>query len=178
MKNCNTQHDDRTAGVISMALLAIAFLIGTYSIFKYNVLAAIIYFFIVLGGYFFNIFCFCRKCPLVKRNSCRSIIFGKIARLLPENKGPIYYTIRDIIIVWITRLFMFFFPRPWLYKEKILFTIFWCLVVSAVFLWISRSCRKCQNERCPFRKFQEMKMNLKEKKSVEATEKVVECVHV
>ena len=145
-------HDNRTAGIISILLIAVAFLIGTYSIFKYNVLAALFYFVTVLVGYFLNIYFYCRKCPHIADNSCRFVVLGKIACLFPKNRIGERYSFSDMIVILIPRLFMFFFPRHWLFKQKILFVVFWGCIFISLFLWVVRVCQTCRNEKCPFRK--------------------------
>ena len=152
MKEIDNIHDNRTAGAISILLLVVAFLIGTYSILQYNLLAAIFYFFTVLTGFFLNVYFYCRKCPHIADNSCRFVVFGKVACLFPKDRIGEKYTYRDVIIILIPRLFMFFFRRPWLYKQKILFVVFWVLILIALFLWVKSVCRTCRNEKCPFRK--------------------------
>jgi hypothetical protein len=153
MKTTGHLHDNRIAGTVSILSLAAAFCIGTYSIFKYNVPAAVFYFIAVLAGYFLNVFFFCRKCPHITDDSCRFVVFGKVACLFPKDRVGTPYSFRDVIMIWVPRIFMFFFPRPWIIKEKVLFIIFWLLIVNALFLWVTYVCRTCRNEKCPFRKF-------------------------
>ena len=112
MNTPGNMRDNRALGAISISLLAVAFLIGAYSIFIRNIPAAVIYFVVVVAGYFLNIYYYCRKCPHILDNSCRFVVFGKIACLFPKNRIGERYSISDYIIIWFPRLFMFFFPRP------------------------------------------------------------------
>ncbi len=160
------KHDDvriirknRTQGVIAITLFAAAFVIGTYSIAIYNLLAAFLYFIGVLIGYLLNVYYFCRKCPHISDDSCRFVVFGKIACLFPKNRIGERYSYRDVIIIWIPRLYMFFFPRPWLFKHKTLFIVFWALIIIALLIWVFRVCRTCGNEKCPFRKMTKYEYN-------------------
>ena len=152
MKNIDNIHDNRVAGIISISLLAVAFLIGTYSILKYNALAASIYFIAVLTGFFLNVYFFCRKCPHIADNSCRFVVWGKVACLFPKNRIGERYSYFNRITIWVTRLFMFLFPRPWLFKSKILFIIFVICILSALLIWVTSMCQTCRNEKCRFRK--------------------------
>jgi hypothetical protein len=155
MKSAVNSQDNRTVGAVSISLLAAAFLIGAYSIFIYNRLAAFIYILVVTAGYVLNVYYYCRKCPHITDDSCRFVVFSKIARLFPDNMIGKPYSTVDVVIIWLPRLFMFFFPRAWLFRQKILFIVFWVLILVALYLWVTRVCRTCRNEKCPFRKMSE-----------------------
>ena len=152
MNNAGNIHHNRTAGLMCVFLFVAAFLVGFYSILINDVLIACAYFVVVMTGYVLNVYYYCRKCPHVENNSCRFVVWGKLACLFPKGKIGTEYSFRDVIIILFPRLFMVFFPRPWLHDQKILFIVFWALVLFALFLWVSFACPTCGNEKCSFRK--------------------------
>jgi hypothetical protein len=152
MEKNGTFHISQIYGALSTILLGITLLIGAFSIFRVEPPLGYTYVAISVAGLLFNIYYFCRKCPHVADDSCKYIVFGKIARLFPKGKIGERYTYWDVVVIMLPRIFIAIFPRTWLFYYNIyLFIAFWICFMGSIMLIFS-ICPTCRNTECPFHK--------------------------
>lgn len=136
----------RFHGVFSICLLTVALIIGGFSIYQANLVLCLVYFILIPLSFLIVIYSYCTKCPHVGDNSCRHVIFGKIAKLFKQKTGK--YTKFELIETLFPLMIIVMFPQYFLFKTPILMIIFWLLAVIAaveVFLFV---CRGCYNKNC------------------------------
>jgi hypothetical protein len=138
-----TKH--KTAGVVGLALVLAAMVMGAGVIFSASLLAGGIYVLIFIVGWGVVIYAFCAKCPC-KRN-CGHILPGLAARLF--KRRPAAYSKMELAAVVVSLLGMVAFPQYWLWQYPVLLVVFWVLAAIAGVLSPSIVCKGCNNTFCP-----------------------------
>lgn len=138
-----TKH--KTAGVVGLALVLAAMVMGGGVIFSASVLAGLIYLLIFIAGWGVVIYAFCAKCPC-KRN-CGHILPGLAARLFKRRPGS--YSKIELAAVVVSLLVMVAFPQYWLWQYPALLVVFWVLAAIAGVLSPTIVCKGCNNTFCP-----------------------------
>ncbi len=134
-------------GVFSLILLAIAVMVGFISILGESISMGLLYAGIMLIAPMILIYSFCSKCAC-RLDGCGHVLPGKLTQILPgREQGP--YTFWDLFWTIVPIAALFVFPQFWLWKNKILFIIFWSLCLMGLVEILLFVCRSCMNEKCP-----------------------------
>ena len=133
-------------GIISIILFSGTFILSFISIQIYSTIIAILYLLIVLISFLIVIYSYCTKCKC-HENNCAHLIIGPISKYMPKRKMD-KYTLMDYIGVFMPISLIMFIPQYWLFKNKILFFIFWILSIIAFTEIICFVCKTCENVNC------------------------------
>jgi inner membrane protein involved in colicin E2 resistance len=137
---------DRKHGILSVLLVESSCIMAAFWLFVCNIMLGIIYCILLISLTFVVVYSYCCKC-CCREKSCGHIIFGKITKILPKRmQGP--YTYKDIFGVMISIGIILLFPQIWLIKNRLLFIIFWSLLILAVLEIVFFVCTKCDNSKC------------------------------
>jgi hypothetical protein len=138
--------DNRLHGVVSLALIAGAFLIGLLIVLKSNVIAGLLYGVIVIVGSVLIIYAYCTKCP-IRTSACRHILPGLLTPWLPK-RAQAAYTVRDYLTVTLILVILIIYPHPWLVESKGSLLVFWALLSMGLVEILLFVCKGCGNVRC------------------------------
>jgi hypothetical protein len=136
----------RFHGIFSICLFLIALIIGGVSIFQVNPVLSLVYFILIPVSFFIVIYSYCTKCPHVGDDSCRHVIFGKVAKLFKQKTGK--YTIFELIGTLLPIFCIVAFPQFFLIRTPILMIIFWLLAIIAAIEIMLFVCKGCYNKNC------------------------------
>ena len=135
-------------GYMSMTMLMVALGIADFALFKISILYGIIYTLVILSGFLFISFFYCRKCTI--RKNCNHLFPGMISVVVKYCEKE--YKKNDLIITLVPILLMIALPQYWLFYELILFIIFWFLMAIAGIEINLFVCKSCRNVKCPLNK--------------------------
>lgn len=124
-------------------------IMGAYVILSANILLGIIY--IVLGilGLVVVTRALCTRCPYPYQYSdCLFFPFKWIKKLYKFRPSPPNFWDKLAIIVGMGIIFLI--PQYWLFKNKILFIIFWIVAIILLLRISVYLCKHCRNFNCPF----------------------------
>ena len=133
-------------GIISLILFTGTLIINFIGIQKYSTIIALSYLLIVILSFLVIIYSYCTKCKC-HENNCAHLIVGPITKFLPKRQMK-EYTLLDYIGVFIPISLIFFIPQYWLFRDKILFFLFWFLSIIALIEIIGFVCKTCENDNC------------------------------
>ena len=136
----------RFHGVLSLILIAGAFLFGFYLIWESNPLAALIYGALLFFGSLTIIYAFCSKCP-IRNSGCRHVFPGLLTRWLPT-RPETAYALHDYLTVLLVLLMLIAYPHPWLFLGKSTLVVFWALLLAGLTEIVLCVCKGCGNVRC------------------------------
>jgi hypothetical protein len=138
---------NRFHGVFSLVLMAVSLLFGVYALMSDSVITGVIYMAVIAISIAVILYSYCSKCDC-RLNSCGHIIPGKLTRFLPDrpDRG---YNIFDYVGVLIPLAMMILIPQLSLWKNKILFSLFWGFLIIALIEIFFFVCKACRNEKCP-----------------------------
>ena len=133
-------------GITSLLFFGMSVLIGLYILRTNSVNLAILYIVIMLATAIMIPYVYCTKCPCRKTN-CAHVLPGLITRFMPDRDSE-SYTVIDWAIVMILLGLLILLPQFWLYKNILLFSIFWILSITAVLQIQFFICKTCDNKKC------------------------------
>lgn len=137
----------RFHGLFSLVLVAASLLIGVYALMSDSIIAGIVYMAVIVVSIIVILYSYCSKCEC-RLNSCGHVIPGRLTRFLPERRDR-GYNVFDYIGVLLPLAVIILLPQLSLWKNKILFSIFWVLLVIALIEIFFFVCTKCVNNKCP-----------------------------
>ncbi len=134
-------------GVFSLVLIVISIVIGIVAISFTSVVQALIYIAITIFAFGCVVYFYCLKCPC-RLDSCGHVLPGKLTSLFPKRPSDTYLAL-DILATVIALAIIIFFPQYWLWKYKILFLVFWLLLLIGTAEILLFVCKECKNAKCP-----------------------------
>lgn len=138
----------RVPGLSSIIILFIGFGIAVYQLFMSSALLGLTYFIFIPVVFLNLLYHYCRKCPHVKNNSCRHVIFGQLTKKLFGILQPSKYTNKEILLALTPLLIIVLLPQYWLFKNKFLLIAFLFLLLIAFIIVRTGVCKGCQNRYC------------------------------
>jgi hypothetical protein len=133
-------------GIISLFLLCAALAIALGAIFPHSVAFGALYILITALCTLIMAYSYCAKCPC-RHAGCGHVIFGRIAKILPERKqGP--YTFWDILWTTISIATILLIPQIWLIDVIVALVLFWTFIILAVLDIVFFVCPDCPNKNC------------------------------
>ena len=136
----------RFHGVLSLSLLFGALIVGLVSVFHGSVAMGAVYTAIIPLSLLAITYSFCGKCSC-RRDSCGHVFPAKLSRLLPPRTDS-NYTQLDYAGVVLAFVLLVGFPQWWLWGNKVLFAVFWALIVVSLVEIRLFVCKGCNNEKC------------------------------
>ena len=137
---------NRFHGVFSLVLMAVSLLIGVYALMGESRITGIVYLAVIAVSIPVILYSYCSKCDC-RSNSCGHIIPGKLTRFLPDRPDS-GYNVFDYIGVVSPLAVMILLPQLSLWKNKVLFSLFWVFLVIALIEIFFFVCRVCRNDKC------------------------------
>ncbi|MFC1883203.1 hypothetical protein ACFL2O_00390 [Thermodesulfobacteriota bacterium] len=137
---------NRFHGVFSLVLVAVSLLIGIYVLMSESVLTGIVYSAVIAVSIVVIVYSYCSKCDC-RLDSCGHVIPGKLTKFLPDRAGRGYNAL-DYIGVVLPFAAIILLPQMSLWKNKILFSLFWVFLVLALLEIFFFVCTKCMNNKC------------------------------
>lgn len=134
-------------GLLSLALFMIAVLIGLFFLMNRTLFWGLTYAVILIVSPLVIVYSFCSKC-LCRFDECGHVFPGKLSQRLPLRKQG-SYTFWDYTGVMVPFLALLLFPQIWLWQNKVVWFIFWLLIIIAIFEIRLFVCLKCRNVECP-----------------------------
>ena len=138
---------NRFHGVFSLILMCISVAIGIAAISFTSMAHALIYIAITIASFGCVLHFYCLKCPS-RLDSCGHVLPGKLTALLPSRESEKYSAL-DILATVIAVGLIILFPQYWLWKHKLLFFVFWLILVIAFLEILLFVCKECNNKNCP-----------------------------
>ena len=138
--------ENRLHGIVSLVLIAGAFLIGILIIIRSNFIAGLIYAALVIIGAVFIVYAYCTKCP-IRTSGCRHVLPGLLTHWLPD-RPQTAYTLIDYLTVTLILIILAVFPHPWLFEARGTLLLFWALLLAGLVEIILFVCKACGNVRC------------------------------
>lgn len=135
----------RFYGVFSFVLIDLSIVISLYSIALVSLVHSAIYFFGSTISALSIIFIYCTKCTC--KTTCSHVVPGLLTQLF-RNRDKLAYRIIDYIGITLAGIFIIAYPQVWLWKNKVLFTGFWILLIAAVIQIRLFVCSNCHNKKC------------------------------
>ena len=133
-------------GVTSLLLFAVSILIGLYILWINTLALVMIYIVIGIAACIVIPYVYCTKCPC-RNTNCAHVLPGLITRFMPDRDSE-DYTIFDWAVVLIFMGLLIALPQFWLYKNILLFCIFWTLSLIAFLQVRLFICKSCDNNKC------------------------------
>jgi hypothetical protein len=137
----------RFHGVFSLVLVAVSLMIGVYVLISDSIITGIVYMAVIAVSIAVILYSYCSKCEC-RLNSCGHVVPGKLTRFLPDRTDRAY-NIFDYFGVLLPLAVIILLPQLSLWKNKILFSLFWVLFVIALIEIFFFVCNACGNEKCP-----------------------------
>lgn len=111
---------------------------------------AVLYAVLLVGGCRAMLYSICTKCPHILDGTCRHVLPGSVALVLLKPRKATPYTFWEYFILAAVIAFVVVFPQYWLWKQKVFLIVFWVLAAISAIQILTRVCRTCNNELCPF----------------------------
>jgi len=138
--------ENRFHGVVSLVLIAGAFLLGFLIILKSNVFAGLLYGVLVLIGAFLIVYAFCTKCP-IRTSGCRHVFPGQLTAWLPARPQTAYTPV-DYLAVGVVLIVLIGYPHPWLLEHIGSLLVFWFFLAVGLTEIVLFVCKGCGNLQC------------------------------
>lgn len=135
-------------GILSLLLIAAAFVLGAIGVFMISVTYGVLYLVMLGIGTYVVLMNYCRKCPHSMNNSCRHIYPGRIAIKLPYKKTG-KYTWFELISVIIVVGILIFYPLAFMYTQLWMTIVYVLILITGVVMIRSKVCNECYNRWCP-----------------------------
>ena len=139
----------RSHGVLSLSLLFGALVVGLVSVFHESAAMGAVYAVIIPLALLTITYSYCGKCSC-RLDSCGHVFPARLSRLLPPRTDT-NYTYLDLAGVVLPFALLVGFPQWWLFENKVLFAVFWALIVIGLLEIRLFVCRGCSNEKCALR---------------------------
>jgi len=149
MKNrpCGGRISPRFHGLLTLAFLVLALLVGLAGIALKDALAAVLYGLMIAAGVPAIVYLFCGKC-VCRGERCLMVFPGRLSMRLPPRKTDAY-TRDDFAGILGTLVLLAAFPLYWLWQTKPLLVLFAVLGMAAHAEVLLVVCKACENRRCP-----------------------------
>jgi len=134
-------------GILSFILVFISIVIGMAAISFTSLVHVFIYAGVLFIAFGCVIYFYCGKCTC-RLDSCGHVLPGKLTKLFPDRPSDGYSPI-DFFITSIAMALIVLYPQYWLWKHKLLFFVFWILLVISVIDILLFVCKECENKKCP-----------------------------
>jgi hypothetical protein len=141
----------RIPGLASIILGFTAVGIAIYQLFKNSIILGIVYTICFIVFFIITLYYYCRKCPHIKDNSCRRVLFGWATGRLFKPVKPAPYKPHEKLAQYFNMFVYIIFPQYWLFQDKFLFIIFWVLMILSVVIQLIAICPGCKNAFCSYR---------------------------
>jgi len=138
---------NRFHGVFSLILFSVAIVIGFFAILNDSFTSGVVYVGLVAISVLIILYAYCVKCE-IREDSCRHVIPGKIASMMPRRASG-RYTFLDYGGVALPLVVILGFPQIWLAGHRTLLFLFWVLVVLGLVEILIFVCCGCGNRKCP-----------------------------
>lgn len=134
-------------GILSMVVIGIGVALGIFLMAVNSLVAAGLYFILVLIGIYTVLMNYCRKCPHSMNGSCKHVLPGKLAKKLPYKKTGKYtaFELSTVIGMLVT---IFILPLLFTYKNLPAATIYCMIWVVGVIMIRKGVCITCYNRWC------------------------------
>jgi len=134
-------------GIFSLILVLASVVIALLYMLSLSPVLGLAYLVVIIITNPIVLYVYCAKC-LCREEACSHVFPGKLTRLLPARKqGP--YTFADYFWTALSLLALFGFPIAWLWQSKMLFFVYWLLLLIGLTEILFLVCRNCRNENCP-----------------------------
>lgn len=131
-------------------LFSLNIFIGTYSIFRYNIMLGIIYLLLLISGSFIMVYSYCTKC-ISCNIKCAHPQFGYLRKYLPKRKCS-QYLVFDYLGVVLFIIIAVVLPQFGLWATKPLFIVYWIVSITMALGIGTKLCSKCENRFCKMNK--------------------------
>jgi hypothetical protein len=138
--------ENRFHGIVSLALIAGAILLGFLIVLKSNIFAGLLYGALVLIGSILIVYAFCTKCP-IRTSECRHVFPGQLTVWLPARPQTAYTPI-DYLTVGLVLAVLIVYPHPWLLEHIGSLLVFWFFLAAGLAEIILFVCKGCGNLGC------------------------------
>ena len=138
---------DKFHGVFSLILIFAA--VGLALVYMLNLSAVLgaAYLAIIIVAVPVVLYSYCAKCSC-REGACSHVLPGRLIRLLPARRpGP--YSLPDYLATALALIALLGFPQIWLWHNKIVFVVFWVILLAALAEILFLVCRTCNNQNCP-----------------------------
>lgn len=159
MKNepCGSRTSPRFHGLLTLAFLVLALLVGLAGIASKDALAAVLYGLMIIAGVPAIVYLFCGKC-VCRGERCLMVFPGRLSMLLPPRKTDAY-TRADFAGILGTLVLLAAYPLYWLWQAKPLLVIFAVLGMAAHAEVLLVVCKACENCSCPVNRWFRKRMH-------------------
>ncbi len=127
-------------------LVCLALIIGWLTVMENSVIHGIFYALILVSATLVIIYAFCNKC-VIKNEYCFFYLPGKLTKIFPDRKS-VNYTTTDYLAIVIALFSQIVYPQWWLWQDKLLFAIFWILILTGATQIRMFICPVCGNTNC------------------------------
>jgi len=138
--------ENRFHGIVSLILIAGAFLLGFLIILKSNIFAGRVYGGLVLLGSLLIVYAYCTKCP-IRTSGCRHVFPGQLTAWLPA-RPQTAYSLTDYLTVGVVLIVLIVYPHRWLLEHIGSLLVFWFLLAVGLTEIVRFVCKDCSNVRC------------------------------
>jgi len=148
---CGSRTSPRFHGLLTLAFLVLALLVGLVGIASKDALAAVLYGLMITAGVPAIVYLFCGKC-VCRGERCLMVFPGRLSMRLPPRKTAAY-TRADFAGILGTLVLLAAFPLYWLWQTKPLLVLFAVLGMAAHAEVLLVVCKACENCRCPINRW-------------------------
>ena len=139
--------NQRFHGVLSLVFISVAVIIALIYMQSHSNGLGLFYLLIILFSVPMVLFSYCAKCTC-KDKACSHVLPGMLTRLLSQRKqGP--YTKGDYFWTGVSLTALLGFPQFWLWQSKLLFVVYWILLLIGLLEILLLVCRVCSDQNCP-----------------------------
>ncbi len=133
-------------GILSLALISVAALVGLYSLIPKGPWLLLFYGAIIFTAPFVIVYSWCRKC-ICSEYKCAHVIPAMLSKIFRRAKS-MKYSCFDYIGVIVPMGLVILFPQFALFQNKPLFALFWVLLIIGALEIRFFVCSNCDNKAC------------------------------
>jgi hypothetical protein len=137
-------------GVFSLIVASLAILISAIFIFKNSLVFGITFIAFCAISALAILRLFCAKCP--SRDNCGHVLPGLVLKKLFRNVKLAPYSFLEIALLGICAGIVVIVPQYWVFKNMLLFIIYWAMMIFAGIDIKFAVCTTCENGYCPSNK--------------------------
>jgi hypothetical protein len=134
-------------GSLTLMMIFVALIIGSYSIYLYSSFWGWIYLGIVVIGTIVIVNLFCTKCP-ARITGCPHVLPGFLTRLFPQRENK-PYTRSELIGTMLPIILWILIPQFWIWRYPLLGILFCIFLIIPVIQIRIILCPECSNNCCP-----------------------------